>query len=101
MLLKKDNNFFQGHNNDVKITSRAKGLCEQCCLPKQSRDLRFLLFNKEKRNGAVISPQMKPGAAGKAGVQANLPTIIFIHGFSEISPGSSGKTIVDGKKKFH
>lgn len=83
----------------MKITSRAKGLCEQCCLPKQSRDLRFLLFTKEKRNGAVISPQMKPGAAAKAGLKASLPTVIFIHGFSEISPGSSGKTIVDGKSQ--
>lgn len=42
---------------------------------------------------------MKPGAAAKAGLKASLPTVIFIHGFSEISPGSSGKTIVDGKSQ--
>lgn len=88
---------FQGHNNEVKVSSKAKGLCESCCLPKQSRDLRFIVFNKERRSGVVISPQLKPGAAARAGVKPNVLTVIFVHGFSETSPGHSGKTIVDGK----
>lgn len=41
---------------------------------------------------------MHHGEAYRAGVNSNLQTVIFIHGFSEGSPGHSGKSILDGKK---
>lgn len=89
--------FFPGEFNEFKLTSRAKGWCDNCCTPRRSRDLHFVVYNKSnQKDGVEVAPHFKAGAARAAGVDSKLPTVIFIHGFSETSPGGSGRAIVDG-----
>ncbi|XP_066137967.1 phospholipase A1-like isoform X1 [Euwallacea fornicatus] len=82
--------------NEIKITAIPRGYCTNCCPIKISRDINFVLYNKfDAKKGISISPFKEKGAARKAGVNPNWKTVIFIHGFSEISPGESGSTIAN------
>ncbi|KAG5868976.1 hypothetical protein JTB14_009794 [Gonioctena quinquepunctata] len=81
--------------NELKISALPRGFCANCCPVKVSRDIRFVFYNRVKsKHGAVIEPFQR-GAARRVGVDRSLPTAIFIHGFSEASPGPSGRTILD------
>ncbi|XP_050295795.1 phospholipase A1-like isoform X2 [Anthonomus grandis grandis] len=81
--------------NNLKFSTLPRGFCTNCCPVKISRDVQFRLYNKEEQSGIPISPLNQKGAAKSAGVRPEWNTVIFIHGFSEISPGESGKAIVD------
>ncbi|XP_060521685.1 phospholipase A1 VesT1.02-like [Cylas formicarius] len=82
--------------NHMKVTSLPRGFCSNCCQAKITRDVRFMLYTKaDPKRGVPIVPFNKVGAAARAGVQPDRDTVIFIHGFSEPSPGESGTAIVD------
>ncbi|CAH1108300.1 unnamed protein product [Psylliodes chrysocephalus] len=84
---------FEMGENELKITALARGLCPNCCPAKFSRDIRFVAYSRSNPNGTPIN--LHHGEAYRAGVNSNLQTVIFIHGFSEGSPGHSGKSILD------
>ncbi|KAJ8923448.1 hypothetical protein NQ315_002007 [Exocentrus adspersus] len=86
---------FKMGENEMKFTALPKGFCSNCCPVKLYRDVRFVLYTEADSNNGVAIEPMKPGAARRAGVNRMLPTIIFIHGFSEVSPGQSGRTVLD------
>ncbi|XP_063903693.1 pancreatic triacylglycerol lipase [Zophobas morio] len=88
-------NHFRLGENEMKVTLAPRGLCPNCCPVKSGTDVRFVLYTKARRDkGAIIEPHA-PGAARRAGVDPTLPTVIFIHGFSEVSPGQSGRFVAD------
>ncbi|RZC32183.1 endothelial lipase-like, partial [Asbolus verrucosus] len=79
----------------MKVSLAPRGYCPNCCPVKAGADIRFVLYNKVNPDkGAIIEPHTS-GAARRAGVDPALPTVIFIHGFTEPSPGKSGRAIVD------
>ncbi|KAJ8929992.1 hypothetical protein NQ314_017268, partial [Rhamnusium bicolor] len=83
--------------NELKFTTLPRGFCSNCCPAKVYRDIRFVLYIRANPNKGVGIERFKAGAARRAGVYSNLPTVIFIHGFSEASPGQSGMAVLDGK----
>ncbi|XP_056633142.1 probable phospholipase A1 magnifin [Diorhabda sublineata] len=85
---------FEMGENEMKLTALARGFCSNCCPAKIQRDIRFVAYSKSNPNGVPIN-NLRPGDALKAGVNSSIPTVIFIHGFSEASPGHSGQTILD------
>ncbi|XP_074031951.1 lipoprotein lipase [Leptinotarsa decemlineata] len=81
--------------NELKVSALPRGFCANCCPVKASRDIRFVFYSKtQSKHGAVIEPFQR-GAARRVGVDTFLPTVIFIHGFTEASPGQSGQEIRD------
>lgn len=66
------------------------------------RDIKFQLFNNKTNPhfSNNIEPFNVPGAALRAGLNPNWKTVIFIHGFTEPSPGESGLAILDGNEKI-
>ncbi|XP_044759394.1 pancreatic triacylglycerol lipase [Coccinella septempunctata] len=85
---------FEVGGNDMQITAIPRGNCWNCCPVNLKQDVRFLLYAKDRpENGTIINPMARPGALRAAGVDPNLRTTIYIHGFSELSPGKSGEAI--------
>ncbi|CAH0563634.1 unnamed protein product [Brassicogethes aeneus] len=82
---------FHFGENALKIGFLPKGFCSSCCPLKMDRDVRFVFYSKQNRSGVPIEPYNEAGAAERAGVDPNVTTVIFIHGFTEPSPGESGK----------
>ncbi|KAH1025755.1 pancreatic triacylglycerol lipase [Dendroctonus ponderosae] len=83
-------------DNFLKVISIPRGSCSNCCPIKMSRDVKFVLYTKNNpENGITIHPYNENGAARRAGVNPEWKTIIYIHGFSEPSPGESGRGIID------
>ncbi|KAJ8959599.1 hypothetical protein NQ318_021784 [Aromia moschata] len=81
--------------NELKFTTLPRGFCSNCCPAKVYRDVRFVLYTRANPDSGVAIERLKAGAARAAGVDPSLPSVIFIHGFSEMSPGQSGRNIVD------
>ncbi|KAF7273923.1 hypothetical protein GWI33_013384 [Rhynchophorus ferrugineus] len=82
--------------NELKFSTIPRGNCKNCCPINIDRDVRFLLYTKNgPTEGVPIRPLDEVGAAKRAGVDPNLKTVIYIHGFSETSPGASGSEIVN------
>ncbi|KAJ8984335.1 hypothetical protein NQ317_012555, partial [Molorchus minor] len=81
--------------NELKFTTLPKGYCSNCCPARANRDIRFVVYTRSNPNKGKNIERLKPGAARAVGVDNRLPTLIFIHGFSESSPGQSGGAIVD------
>ncbi|CAG9858889.1 unnamed protein product [Phyllotreta striolata] len=79
--------------NELKMTALPRGLCSNCCPVEFPKDIRFVAYSKENLNGKLM--KLRSGEARRVGVDRNLPTVIFIHGFSEGSPGHSGRTILN------
>uniref|UniRef100_A0A6P7FU19 Pancreatic triacylglycerol lipase isoform X1 n=1 Tax=Diabrotica virgifera virgifera TaxID=50390 RepID=A0A6P7FU19_DIAVI len=86
--------FYKFRENELKLTALARGFCPNCCPVNIHRDIRFVAYSRKFSSGVPIQ-QMRSGYAEKAGIDKNLPTVIFIHGFSESSPGHSGRTVID------
>jgi hypothetical protein len=82
--------------NEMKVSLAPRGFCPNCCPVKSGVDVRFVLYTKARPDkGAIIEPHA-PGAARRAGVDPTAPTVIYIHGFTEPSPGKSGRGIAEG-----
>lgn len=81
----------------MKLSLAPRGFCPNCCPVKTGTDVRFVLYTKAKADKGVIIEPHAPGAARKIGVDSATPTVIYIHGFSEASPGRSGRTIANGE----
>lgn len=59
-------------------------------------DIQYLLYT-QRRPGGVILSQEDPGRMALANsADPNRPTIVFLHGFSEIAPGASSRAMKDG-----
>lgn len=83
--------------NEMKVSLAPRGYCPNCCPVKSGFDVRFMLYTKSNSDkGTIIAPS--PRAARTAGVNPVWPTIIYIHGFTEPSPGKSGRGIAHGIK---
>ncbi|XP_019871268.1 pancreatic triacylglycerol lipase [Aethina tumida] len=87
---------FQMGENNLKFSFLPKGYCSNCCPLRADRDVRFVLYNRRHRtSGVPVEPYNEAGAASRAGLDVNASTVVFIHGFTEPSPGESGTAIVD------
>ncbi|KAJ3625097.1 hypothetical protein MTP99_018662 [Tenebrio molitor] len=88
-------NLFRMGENEMKVSLAPRGFCPNCCPVKSGVDVRFVLYTKARPDkGAIIEPHA-PGAARRAGVDPTAPTVIYIHGFTEPSPGKSGRGIAE------
>ncbi|XP_045475788.1 putative endothelial lipase [Harmonia axyridis] len=85
---------FEVGGNDMQITAIPRGNCWNCCPANLKQDLQILVYSKDNpASPNVISPTWRPGALRAAGVDPHVRTTIYIHGFSELSPGQSGEAI--------
>nr|CAI5825697.1 unnamed protein product [Callosobruchus analis] len=85
---------FKMGENELKFTALPRGFCSNCCPGVMERDVRFVAYTRETADSG-IEIGLRPGAARKAGVRSDWPTVFFVHGFTELSPGQSGRAIVD------
>lgn len=86
----------------MQITAIPRGNCWNCCPVNLKQDVRFLFYSKEKPNQpTIINPTLIPGTLRAAGVDPDLRTTIYIHGFSELSPGQSGEAIKNGEVLYN
>lgn len=85
---------FDAGGNDMRISAIPRGNCWNCCPVNSKLDLRFLYYNRTSRDeGIVLNHFSGAGMLKRVGFDPDLPTEIFIHGFSEASPGQSGEAI--------
>ncbi|XP_044253687.1 pancreatic triacylglycerol lipase [Tribolium madens] len=83
---------FKFGENEMKVSLAPRGYCPNCCPVKSRVDIRFVLYTKSSPDkGTIIAPS--PTAARRAGIDPLAPTVIYIHGFTEPSPGKSGRGI--------
>lgn len=81
----------------MKLNMVPRGFCPNCCPVHSHRDIRFVYYNRTNaRRGSDVAA-LRPGEARKIGIDRERATEIFIHGFTEPSPGESGRTIIDGR----
>ncbi|KAK5641788.1 hypothetical protein RI129_010335 [Pyrocoelia pectoralis] len=83
--------------NELKLSMHPRGFCSYCCkLQKPSRYIRLYFFSKSTGNCTVeIKTIRKKGLLKSAGVKNNVPTVIFIHGFTEHGLGPAPLYIRD------
>ncbi|KAK9885318.1 hypothetical protein WA026_010811 [Henosepilachna vigintioctopunctata] len=78
----------------MQISAIPRGNCWNCCPVNLKQDVRFLFYSKSRhKSGTIINHYEGRGALRAAGVDPLAPTAIYIHGFSELSPGQSGEVI--------
>lgn len=80
--------------NELQLSVQPRGFCSYCCrLYKPSRYIRLYFSNKNTTVPIEIRIRNKKDGLRNVGVKANLPTVIYIHGFAEYGLGLSGKHI--------
>lgn len=75
-----------------------RGDCENCCVIREAKDIKFLLYTKANpTNGRQL---YLSDAKRMRHINKTLPLVLYMHGFSESAPGgpkSSSFEIRDGK----
>lgn len=75
-----------------------RGDCENCCVIREAKDIKFLLYSRANPNTSrqlYLSNEKRMRYVNKS-----LPLIFYLHGFSESAPGgpkSSSYEIRDGE----
>lgn len=70
----------------VMYTPAPRGDCENCCVIREAKDVKFLLYtraNPTVGKQLYISDEKRARRINKA-----LPLVLYLHGFSESAPGT-------------
>ncbi|KAF2881204.1 hypothetical protein ILUMI_24969 [Ignelater luminosus] len=86
-----------GNNYTPAISERPFGNCPYCCsIGNPANHIGLYFTNKQKRNTFTRLETLKiRGAFKLAGFKKDLFTIIYIHGFTGVGKGPSGKRILE------
>lgn len=66
-----------------------------CCKINETNDIQYILYTRNNPEGIYLPYNDPGGAARYYGADPDNPTIVFLHGFSEIAPGASSIAIKD------
>lgn len=85
-------------SDKIAVNNVAKGNCVLCCPIDENNDIRYILYTRDLGQDGVVLPQDDPGPVALANSARNdTKTIVYVHGFSEMAPGTSGNAIRDGE----
>lgn len=85
--------------NPVLYSPAPRGDCDNCCEIREAKDIKFLLYTRSNRKDAkqiYISDEKRIRHLNKTA-----PLVLYLHGFSESAPGTSGASsyeLRDGKQ---
>jgi len=106
--------FFEAHSSDwteiimpfisggspVLYTPAPRGECENCCVIREARDIKFLLYTRENPKESQQLYVSDTKRLKRSHLNTSLPLILYLHGFSESAPGppkSSSYEMRDGE----
>lgn len=76
---------FQG-GSPVMYTPAPRGVCENCCIIQESKDIKFFLFSRD--NPKTGRQLYMSDDKRLRHINKTRPLIFYLHGFSESAPGT-------------